>query len=37
MTGKPMGGGEKPIWCPYLNCNIKNTIEHAPELNIVYS
>lgn len=23
MTGKPMGGGEKLIWSPYLNCNIK--------------
>lgn len=23
MTGKPMGGGEKPIWSPYLNCNVK--------------
>jgi len=18
-----MGEGEKPIWCPYLNCNVK--------------
>ncbi|CAB4413407.1 unnamed protein product [Rhizophagus irregularis] len=23
MTGKPMGGGEKPIWSSYLNCNVK--------------
>ncbi len=23
MTGKLMGGDEKPIWNPYLNCNIK--------------
>ena len=23
MTGKPMGGGEKQIWSPYLNCNVK--------------
>ncbi|CAG8738689.1 2393_t:CDS:1, partial [Cetraspora pellucida] len=23
MTEKPMGGGEKPIWCPYLNCTVK--------------
>jgi hypothetical protein len=23
MTGKPMGGGEKPIWSPYLNCDVK--------------
>ena len=23
MTGKPSGGGDKAIRCPYLNCDVK--------------
>ncbi|CAG8738322.1 5368_t:CDS:2 [Rhizophagus irregularis] len=35
MTGKPMGGGEKPIWSPYLNCNdsIKNSTHTKVDMN----